>query len=76
VASCSCRSFIYATSVASSIGLTIEGSSFSGLLTRGEVGHMRIGLAGKGRIAGRNRRSRRGIITRRQNDRHTIMDVG
>ena len=34
----------------SSIGLRIEGSSFSGLLTRVEVGHIRIGSAGNGRI--------------------------
>ena len=33
-----------------SIGSTIEGSSFSGLLTRVEIGHIRIGSAGSGRI--------------------------
>jgi hypothetical protein len=33
-----------------SIGSTIVGSSFSGLLTRVEIGHMRIGSAGNGRI--------------------------
>ena len=32
-----------------SIGSTIEGSSFSGLLTRVEIGHIRIGSAGNGR---------------------------
>ena len=37
----------------SSIGLTIDGSSFSGLLTRMEIGHIRIGSAGNGRIRSR-----------------------
>src|SRR5262249_40114736 len=36
----------YAASGASSIGSTIEGSSFSGLLTRLEIGHIRIRPAG------------------------------
>jgi len=36
--------------VANSIGSTIEGLSFSGLLTRVEIGHIRIGSAGNGRI--------------------------
>ena len=36
-----------------SIGSTIEGSSFSGLLTRAEIGHIRIGSAGNGRIRSR-----------------------
>src|SRR6478672_6383717 len=40
----------YAASVATSIGSTIEGSPFSGLLTRVEIDHMRISSAGKGRI--------------------------
>jgi hypothetical protein len=31
----------------------IEGSSFSGLLTRVEIGHIRMRSAGKGRIQGR-----------------------
>jgi hypothetical protein len=39
--------------VANSIGSTVDGSSFSGLLTRVEIGHMRIGSAGKGRIKSR-----------------------
>jgi hypothetical protein len=30
------------------IGSTIDGSSFSGLLTRVEIGHIRIGPAGAG----------------------------
>ena len=34
----------------SSIGSTIDGSSFSGLLTRMEIGHVRIGSAGNGLI--------------------------
>jgi hypothetical protein len=33
-----------------SIGSTIDGSSFSGLLTRVEIGHIRMGSAGNGRI--------------------------
>jgi hypothetical protein len=33
-----------------SIGRRIDGSSFSGLLTRVEIGHVRIGAAGNGRI--------------------------
>jgi hypothetical protein len=37
-----CVQTSYAASVASSIGSTIEGSSFSGLLTRVEIGHIRI----------------------------------
>ena len=40
----------YAASGASSIGSTIERSSFSGLLTRVEIGHMRIRSAANGRI--------------------------
>ena len=40
----------YAAEVANSIGSTIEGSSFSGLLTRVEIGHIRMASAGKGRI--------------------------
>jgi hypothetical protein len=40
----------YAASLANSIGSIIEGSSFSGLLTRVDMGHMRIRPAGNGRI--------------------------
>ncbi len=40
----------YAAEVANSIGSTIEGSSFSGLLTRVEIGHIRRGSAENGRI--------------------------
>jgi hypothetical protein len=40
----------YAAEFADSIGSTIEGSSFSGLLTRVEIGHIRIGSAGNGLI--------------------------
>jgi len=36
-----------------SIGSTIDGSSFSGLLTRVEIGHIRIGLLGYGRSKSR-----------------------
>ena len=42
--------FNYAAEVAIAIGSTIEGSSFSGLLTRVEIGHIRIGSAGNGLI--------------------------
>jgi hypothetical protein len=45
--------FAYAASVAGSIGSTIDGSSFSGLLTRVEIGHIRIRAGGKGRIKSR-----------------------
>ena len=38
---------------ANSIGSTIDESSFSGLLTRVEIGHIRIGSAGNGRIRSR-----------------------
>jgi malonyl CoA-acyl carrier protein transacylase len=36
----------YAPEAASLIGSRIEGSSFSGLLTRVEIGHIRFGSAG------------------------------
>ena len=36
------RTSPYAASVVSSVGSTIERSSFSGLLTRVEIGHIRI----------------------------------
>jgi hypothetical protein len=36
--------------VASSTGSKIEGSSFSGLLTRVDIGHIRINSAGNGRM--------------------------
>ena len=42
------RRVLYATEVAKPIGSTIEGSSFSGLLTRVQIGHIRIGSAGNG----------------------------
>ena len=35
------------------IGSIIDGSSLSGLLTRVEIGHIRIGSAGNGRIKSR-----------------------
>jgi hypothetical protein len=43
----------YAASLANSIGSTIDGSSFSGLLTRVEIGHIRISPEGNGRIRSR-----------------------
>ncbi len=49
----SARSATYAASVVTPAGSTIDGSSFSGLLTRVEIGHMRIGPAGNGRINSR-----------------------
>src|SRR5262245_55479782 len=45
--------FSDAASIAGSTGSTIEASSFSGLLTRVEIGHIRIGSAGEGRIRSR-----------------------
>jgi hypothetical protein len=36
----------YAAEVANAIGSMIDGSSFSGLLTRVDIGHIRIGSAG------------------------------
>ena len=47
-----CRPYIEANDLYAadaSIGSTIEGSLFSGLLTRVEIGHIRIGVAGYGR---------------------------
>jgi hypothetical protein len=43
----------YAASLANWTGSTIEGSSFSGLLTRVEIGQIRIKSAGNGRIRSR-----------------------
>jgi hypothetical protein len=43
----------YAALLANSMGSIIEGSSFSGLLTRVEIGHIRIRPAGNGRIRSR-----------------------
>src|SRR5262249_29554423 len=43
----------YAASVATSMGSIIDGPSFSGLLTRVEIGHIRIGAAGNGSIRSR-----------------------
>ena len=40
----------YVAEAANAIGSTMEGSSFSGLLTLVEIGHIRIGLAGNGLI--------------------------
>ena len=40
----------YAAEVANAIGSTMEGSSFSGLLTRVEIGHIRIGSVGNSLI--------------------------
>ena len=37
-----------AAEVTNSIGSMIDGSSFSGLFTRVEIGHIRIGSEGKG----------------------------
>jgi hypothetical protein len=41
---------LYAAVVVNSTGSTIDGSSFSGLLTHVDIGHIRISSAGKGRI--------------------------
>ena len=43
----------YAASLANSTGSMIEGSSFSGLFTRLDIGHIRIRPAGNGRIRSR-----------------------
>jgi hypothetical protein len=43
----------YATETFNVMGSMIEGSSFSGLFTRVEIGHIRIGSDGKGRIKSR-----------------------
>ena len=43
----------YSYAAVSSSGSTIDGSSFSGLFTRVEIGYIRIGAAGKGRIKSR-----------------------
>jgi hypothetical protein len=47
------RQLSYAASVAGSMGSKIERSSFSGLLTRVEIAHIRSSSAGKGRIRSR-----------------------
>jgi hypothetical protein len=47
------RGVFYAAEVANPIGSTIEGSSFSGLLTRVDIGHIRMGSARNGRIKSR-----------------------
>jgi len=69
----------YAASVAGSIGSTIAASSFSGLLTRFEIGHIRIGAARNGRIKSRGAGSSLqppGIVSGHQNDRNPVMNVG
>jgi hypothetical protein len=45
--------FAYTVVLTNSIGSTIEGSSLSGLLTRVEIGHIRMGSARNGRIKSR-----------------------
>jgi hypothetical protein len=47
----------YGAPDANSTGSTIEGSSFSGLLTRVEIGHVRIGSEGNGRIRSQEARN-------------------
>jgi hypothetical protein len=69
---------IYATSVVvSSIGSTIEGSSFSGLFTRVEIGHIRISSAGKPHQVARIRllAEPARVVARSQNERHAVMDL-
>ena len=56
---------LYAAVVANSTRSKIEGSSFSGLFTRVEIGHIRIGSAGYGRISkqsGLREQNRPGLI--------------
>ena len=65
------------TAVANSIGSTMDGSSFSGLLTRVEIGQIRMGLAGNGRINSRGRSCEpAGIVAGREDQGHAIVDVG
>jgi hypothetical protein len=45
----------HAAELVNLIGTMIEGSSFSGLFTRVEIGHIRIGSDGNGRIKSLNR---------------------
>jgi hypothetical protein len=55
----------------------IDGSSFSGLFTRVEIGHIRIGPAGNGRIKSRGSSSSpkpTSVIARRKDQRHPVMD--
>jgi hypothetical protein len=59
----------------SSIGSTIDGSSFSGLLTRVEIGHIRIGSAGNGtRISLLPEPA--DVITGREDQWHPVVDFG
>jgi hypothetical protein len=67
----------YAASGASSIGSTIEGSSFSGLLTRVEIGHICMSPAGNGHIKSHGVglvAQPASIVAGRQDRRHPIMD--
>jgi hypothetical protein len=57
-------------SLANSTGSTIDGSSFSGLLTRVEIGHIRIRSAGNGRIR------LRGSGSSLNHRVYTVMDFG
>src|SRR6266568_9550729 len=69
----------YAASGASSIGSTIEGSSFSGLLTRVEIGHIRIRPARNCRIrscGSGSSLSQRAQSLGANDDRHAVMDLG
>ena len=51
--------------MASWIGSTIDGSPFSGLLTRVEIGHIRMRPAGNGRIRSRGDALRRELAEAR-----------
>lgn len=67
----------YAASVASSMGSSIEGSSFSGLFTRVEINQIRMRSAGNCPIRPRGLLAKpAGVITRGQYDRHTVVDLG
>jgi hypothetical protein len=49
-------------------------SRFSGLLTRVEIGHIRMGLAGNGRI--KPPAEPADVVARRQDQRHSIVNFG
>jgi len=58
------------------IGSAIDASSFSSLLTDVEIGHTRTGSAGNDRISSCGSRSSLGASRRRENKRHSIVDLG
>ena len=75
--SCGSSSFKY-SALRGRIGPTIDGSSFPGSLTLVEIGHIRIGSAGNGRIrsCGVGHRSADGQVGWREDERHAVMNIG